>query len=48
LGRQSNSAALAGAMAINAYVVGILVIVFAGITLYRMGYSGTTTHHDTL
>ncbi len=35
-------------MAINAYVVGTLVIVFAGITLYRMGYSGTTTYHGTL
>jgi hypothetical protein len=47
LGRQSNSAALAGAMAINAYVVGTLVIVFSGIALYRMGHSGIATYHGT-
>ncbi len=47
MGRQSNSAAPAGAMAINAYVVGTLVIVFAGIALYRMGHSGTATYHGT-
>jgi hypothetical protein len=47
LGRQSNSAALAGAMAINAYVVGTLVIVFPGIALYRMGHSGIATYHGT-
>ena len=42
-----SSAALAGAMAINAYVVGALVIVFAGIALYRMGHSGTATYNGT-
>ena len=40
-----SSAALAGAMSINAYVVGALVIVFAGIALYRMGHSGTATYN---
>jgi hypothetical protein len=34
-------------MAINAYVVGVLVIVFAGIALYRMGHSGTGAYHGT-
>ncbi len=34
-------------MAINAYVVGTLVIVFAGIALYRMGHSGTATYLGT-
>ena len=47
MGRQSNSTALAGAMAINAYVVGTLVRVFARIALYRMGHSGTATYHGT-
>jgi hypothetical protein len=41
------SASLAGAMATNAYVVGVLAIVFAGIALYRMGHSGTAAHHGT-
>jgi hypothetical protein len=41
-----SSAVLAGTMAINAYVVGALVIIFAGIALYRMGGSGTATHHS--
>ncbi len=40
-----SSASLAGAMAITAYVVGALVIVFAGIALYRMGHSGTATYN---
>ena len=40
-----SSASLAGAMAINAYVVGALVIIFAGIALYRMGHSGTATYN---
>lgn len=40
-----SSAALAGAMAINAYIVGALVIVFAGIALYRMGQSKLATDH---
>ncbi len=48
MGRRSNSAALAGAMAISAYVVGTLVRVFAGIALYRKGrprggYAATMT-----
>ncbi len=34
-------------MTINAYVVGTLVIVFAGIALYRMGHSGTATYLGT-
>ena len=41
-----SSAALAATIAINAYVVGALVIIFAGIALYRMGGSGTATHHS--
>ena len=35
-------------MTISAHVVGTSVRVFAGIALYRMGYSGTTTYHGTL
>jgi hypothetical protein len=42
-----SSAASAGAMAINAYVVGVLVIVSAGFALYRMGHSGTGAYHGT-
>ena len=34
------------ASAWNAYVVGALVIIFAGMALYRMGGSGTATHHS--
>jgi hypothetical protein len=40
-----SSAALAATIAINAYVVGALVIIFAGIALYRIGGSGTATYH---
>ena len=42
-----SSGSLAGAMAINAYVVGVLVIVLAGIALYQMGHSGTGAYHGT-
>ena len=41
-----SSAALAATIAKNAYAVGALVVMFAGIALYRIGGSGPATHHS--
>ena len=43
----AKSYSMTGVLMFTAYVVGTLVIVFAGLTLYRMGPSDTATYHGT-